>query len=120
MKHRRPSTLVLCCCVDDGPIECRVVANVPASMHGTVMLWHTSQSVPAPSPFKARRTAEAIHPVQGMQSAAWTRDNSRRDASLGPGANLVSLTSEIYLGRFGTWSLLQLANATVVLEKIMV
>ena len=76
MKHARPGSLALCCCVEDRPIECRVVANVPASMHGTVMAL-LDEPIRGGRPH--RLGVEAIHPVQGMQGPVWASNTSRRD-----------------------------------------
>jgi hypothetical protein len=115
MKHRRPASLVTLLPCRVGPqFESGVVVNVPASLHGTVMslpgepihVWHACASWPC-------EVVKAHFPVQGMRKLS----DYSRDVSLGIRTNHSSLTSGIYTCPTGKGSLLQLANAAVVLEN---
>ena len=72
-------------------MERRVVANVPASLHGRVMC----QASQSPSPCCGPRPHYLQGLAQGMQSDAWAAEPFEKDASLGPGAHRFSLASEI-------------------------
>ena len=97
-----------------GPIS-RVVswANVPASLHGTVM---PLDCEPIDARSGGGAGAREHLPVQGMQSPVRASSYST-EVSLGTRADPPFLTSEIYTYPFGKGSLLQLANTTVVLEN---
>ena len=71
------------------PIERGVVANVPASLHGTVM---PPRGEPIPSPRRPRRRlgSGARNAKRSVGQRHW-----EDQVSLGPGANPPSLTSEI-------------------------
>jgi hypothetical protein len=74
-----------------------------------------SQRHPEPTVARSAKSKASLS-MQGMLSSACIRIYSSA-VSLGTRVNHPSLTSEIYRRCFGKGSLLQLANATVVLEN---
>lgn len=116
MKHRGPG-LLDGAAVSSRPMERRVVANVPASLHGSVTSDGPGEPIlaprclPGPAALWRRRCwCKECCALRGPPAA-------RQSSAPGPWRKSLSLTSEIYTPPFGTRSLLQLANATVVLEN---
>jgi hypothetical protein len=107
MKHRGPGLLDRCC---------RVESPHGAPCRGQCSCVAARESDGPGEPIRAPRCTPAASLVQGMRRAAWAADSSTKTRA-GPWGNPLSLTSEIYTRLFGTRSLLQLANATVVLEN---
>ena len=115
MKHRRPSSPVIILPCQVGPPNrqwCRGQCSCIAARD-----CDASAGLANRCAVRLRaRESKACLSMQGMLSSACIRIYSSA-VSLGTRVNHPSLTSEIYRRCFGKGSLLQLANATVVLEN---